>query len=54
MKEEYYTFLDDLRKSGVTNMFAAALILAKEFGIPAKEAREILKDWIATYSEEPL
>lgn len=32
-KTEYFEYLDELRESGVTNMFGAAPYLVSEFGI---------------------
>jgi hypothetical protein len=48
---EYYEFLDNLRESGVTNMFGAGQYLVEAFDIPRNEAREILGDWMRTFSE---
>jgi len=50
-RKEYYNFLEELRKSGVTNMWGAAPFLQAEFDISDTEAREILLDWIKNYSE---
>ena len=40
--EKYYEFLDNLRESGVTNMFGASPYIQKKFGVDQKEARGIL------------
>ena len=45
-KEEVYSYLNELRESGVTNMFEAASYVQTEFGIDIKEAREWLKNWM--------
>lgn len=50
-RKQYYEFLEELRKSGVTNMWGAAPFLQAEFDISAAEARDILLDWIKNYSE---
>lgn len=51
-KEMYFEFLDDLRESGVTNMFGATPYLRKAFkGLSEKEARSILTEWMKTFSE---
>lgn len=50
-RKEYYEFLEELRKSGVTNMWGAAPFLEAEFDISSQEARDILLDWIKNYSE---
>jgi len=50
--EEYYEFLDNLRESGVTNMFGATPYLIEEFSdLSQVEAREILKNWMDTFSD---
>lgn len=50
--ERYFEFLDELRESGVTNMFGATPYLRKAFNeLDEKEAREILKEWMKTIGE---
>jgi len=49
--DEMFEFLDNLRESGVTNMFGAGPYLTKEFGLGKKLAREILKRWMETFSK---
>lgn len=49
--EEYFDFLDDLRESGVTNMFGATPYLIEEFGVDRPTARKILAEWIYSFSE---
>ncbi len=49
---EYYQFLDDLRESGVTNMYGAGAYLEEEFGMSAKEARTVLKQWMRSFSKD--
>lgn len=46
---EYFNYLEDLRQSGVTNMFGAAPYLAAEFGLEKREARKILSSWMENY-----
>jgi hypothetical protein len=51
-KEEYFLFLDDLRETGVTNMFGAVPYLTATFpGLTEKEARDILIEWMKTFGE---
>jgi len=50
-ENEYYQYLDNLRDSGVTNMFGASSYLVDEFDLEPKEARRILAEWMRTYSE---
>jgi len=47
----YYDYLDELRESGVTNMFGAAPYLAAEFGLDKKEARIVLSKWMEEFSK---
>ncbi len=48
---EYYVYLEELRKSGVTNMFGATPYLREEFGLGRREAINILGSWIDNYDE---
>jgi hypothetical protein len=50
--EEYYQMLENIRQSGVTNMFGA-LPLLKEFcpELSHKEAQAILVNWMRNYDE---
>ena len=49
---KYWIFLENLRRSGKTNMYGAALYLMIEFGLTQKEANEILIDWMKNYNRE--
>ncbi len=49
---EYWIFLEELRRSGVTNMFGATPYLMDEFDISKKEATTILADWMRNYNPE--
>lgn len=49
MNEEHKKYLDELRESGVTNMFGAAPYLEDEFDLDRVEARSILSDWMKTF-----
>ena len=48
---EYFEYLDELRESGVTNMYGAGSYLADEFGLERRKAREVLREWMRTFSE---
>jgi len=48
---EYYVYLEDLRQSGVTNMFGAGPYLQKAYGLNPREAREVLGSWMDNYNE---
>ena len=50
VKSEHMLYLDNLRKSGVTNMFGASSYIQEHFPrITRLEAREILKYWMKTF-----
>ena len=48
---EYYQYLEELRQSGVTNMWGAAPYLDAAFDLERgkREAKEILCDWMKNY-----
>ena len=48
---DHKEFLDDLRESGVTNMFGASSYIVEEFGVSKQEARAILSAWMASFGE---
>lgn len=50
--EEHLEYLDELRESGVTNMFGATPYIQKEFGVDRNEAINILKYWMETFGQE--
>lgn len=49
--QEHLEFLDMLRESGITNMFGAGTYIEQEFDVTKQEARAILKEWMASFSE---
>jgi len=47
-----FRFLDDLRESGVTNMFGASRFVQEEFpDLTAQEAKAVLLNWMETFGE---
>ena len=52
MMEECFEYLDDLRESGVTNMFGASPFLQEAFGLDRAEANRILGLWMKTFSRD--
>ena len=46
METQIFNYLNDLRDSGITNMFGAGIYLQDEFGLGKREAREFLVKWI--------
>ena len=51
-QEDYFTYLDELQKSGVTNMLGAASYLEDKFWLEPSEAKEVLRLWIKSFEEE--
>jgi hypothetical protein len=49
--EEYFRFLERLRKSGITNMFGAVPYLMEFFQIEKEEAKDILLKWMENYEK---
>jgi hypothetical protein len=45
-------YLNDLRESGVTNMFGAAPYVEDEFGLNKGEARRIVSLWMKNFNPE--
>jgi|TARA_Y100000289_G_C3926079_1_gene153427 aryl-alcohol dehydrogenase-like predicted oxidoreductase len=45
-REEYFSFLDELRESGKTNMFGASRYLEDNYGLHKKTASDILEAWM--------
>lgn len=49
---EYFKFLDDLRESGLTNMFGAGAFLEDEYPeLNKQEAKAVLMDWMDSFDE---
>jgi hypothetical protein len=52
MKPEHKKYLDDLRESGVTNMFESPMYLWKEFpGTTISECRKIFTEWAQSFGK---
>jgi len=50
--DEHLTYLDNLRESGITNMFGAASYLQDMFDLPKADAKLILSYWMKTFGQE--
>lgn len=50
--DEHLEYLDNLRESGVTNMFGAGSYLQEEFGLNKTDARNVLTYWMETFGQE--
>ena len=48
---EHLKFLDDLRESGVVNMFGSSSYLEDTFDLTRREAGYILQQWMETYGQ---
>jgi len=46
---EMLEYLDNLRDSGVTNMYAGGIYLEEEFGLPHDDAQTVLVYWMETF-----
>ena len=48
----YWLFLEELRRSGVTNMYGAVPYLQEAFDLDKEDAINILSDWMKNYNRE--
>jgi len=44
-------FLNDLRESGITNMWGAGKYIENEFGVSKNQAKEILLSWMKNFKK---
>jgi hypothetical protein len=49
--KEYFEYLDDLRGSGVTNIYGAGVYLREAFDLDLREANDVLSKWMKTFDE---
>tara|TARA_R100000234_G_scaffold46829_1_gene28011 strand:- start:26855 stop:27070 length:216 start_codon:yes stop_codon:yes gene_type:complete len=49
-QERANDILDEIRESGVMNMFAGALYLHQYYGVPKMKAKEMVSHWMRNYS----
>lgn len=49
---KYWLYLEQLRRSGVTNMFGATQYLQEEFDLDRGTASHILAEWMEKYNPE--
>lgn len=45
MFPEHKQFLDQLRESGVCNMFESPQLLMRQFGLSRQQAMQVFKEW---------
>lgn len=48
--EEYYIFLEAIRRTGVCNMWGANIYLVEAFHMSEQLSKDILVNWIENYS----
>jgi len=51
LTDDHLFYLDELRESGITNMFGASSYLVDEFDMCKAESREVLAYWMDTFSD---
>ena len=49
---KYWIYLENLRRSGETNMYGARPYLESAFGLTKQEAGKILSDWMHNYNPD--
>ena len=47
--QEIYDYLDDLRESGVTNMYGAGTYLREDFGMDKQHSHKVLGAWMKEF-----
>tara|TARA_B000000609_G_C24179240_1_gene356580 strand:+ start:1685 stop:2092 length:408 start_codon:yes stop_codon:yes gene_type:complete len=50
IQKEAFLFLDDLKDSGVVNMFGAADNIMNEFGYTREQSKKLLAEWMGSHS----
>ena len=50
-KEEMFLFLDNIRESGVINMWSAGQYLEECYELSKRESRDVLLEWMKTFAE---
>jgi hypothetical protein len=49
--DDMLEYLDELRESGITNMYGAAPYVRDEFDLSIGDARKVLSYWMSTFAE---
>lgn len=50
-KEKVFVYLDELRESGVTNMYGAGPYVEDAFDLDRRTARSFVVEWMETFEE---
>jgi hypothetical protein len=51
LTDDMLNYLDDLRESGITNMFGAAPYLREAYNLNRDESSDVLEYWMRTFKE---
>ena len=51
-EKKIFDYLNDLRDSGITNMWGASSYVAEEFGIEESEARKATSRWMRNFNAD--
>ena len=51
LENDIFLYLDDLRESGITNMFGASPYIEAEFDMDKRIAYKYLSRWMETFSD---
>ena len=49
LKSQVFTYLDELRESGITNMYGAPSYVREEFGVGKREAMSLVSSWMRDF-----
>lgn len=49
LKSQVFTYLDELRESGTTNMYGASTYVREEFGVGKREAMYLVSSWMREF-----
>jgi len=52
LAEEVFPYLDELRKSGVTNMYGAHQYVMEDFSMDKAMAIKLVQAWMETFKEK--
>ena len=52
LEKKVFLFLNDLRLSGITNMFGARPYIVEYFDLPTKKAGDLLLLWMKNFNDE--
>ena len=49
LRSQVFTYLDNLRESGTTNMHGAPAYVREEFGVGKREAMSLVSSWMREF-----